>query len=49
MSRLAADPALKRALAEMGQQVSVLKGDVRKLDEKKLASLQTTLDDACHK
>ena len=48
MSKLAADPALKRALADMGEQVSVLKGDVRKLDEEKLASLRTTLDSACH-
>jgi ABC-type methionine transport system ATPase subunit len=49
MSKLAADPALKRALADMSQQVSVLKGDVRKLDAKKLAALRTTLDSACRK
>jgi hypothetical protein len=33
----------------MSRQVSVLKGDVRKLDAKKLAALRTTLDSACRK
>jgi hypothetical protein len=47
MSKLASDPALKAALADMGKQVTVLKGDVRKLDATRLQKLQETLDDAC--
>jgi hypothetical protein len=47
MSKLAADPALKKALAEMSKQVSAVKGDVGKLDDKKLAALAATLDKAC--
>jgi hypothetical protein len=47
LSKLAADPAVKRALADMSKQVNALNGDVRELDEKKLAGLRTTLDKAC--
>jgi hypothetical protein len=49
MSKLAADPALKAALADMGKQVKALKGDVRKLDAARLTKLQDTLDKACGK
>ena len=49
MSKLAADPALKAALADMGKQVKALKGDVRKLDAAQLTKLQATLDKACGK
>ena len=49
MSKLAADPALKAALADMGKQVTALKGDVRKLDDAQLTKLQETLDKACGK
>lgn len=47
MSKLAGDPAVKKALASMGAQVTALKGDVTKIDDKKLAQLQNTLDKAC--
>jgi hypothetical protein len=47
MSKLAADPALKKALADMGKQVTALNGDVRKIDEKQLAALRTRLDEVC--
>ncbi|MFI7544986.1 hypothetical protein [Actinoplanes sp. NPDC049599] len=47
MSKLAADPTLKAALADMGKQVKALKGDVRKLDAAQLTKLQETLDKAC--
>ncbi|GIF37351.1 hypothetical protein [Actinoplanes xinjiangensis] len=47
MSKLAADPAVKKALGTMGAQVTALKGDVTKVDEKKLADLHTVLDKAC--
>ena len=47
MSKLAAEPTLKAALADMGKQVTALKGDVRKLDADRLAKLQETLDKAC--
>jgi hypothetical protein len=49
MSKLAADPVLKQALADMGKQVTALKGDVRKIDDKKLDKLRGTLDKACGK
>jgi len=49
MSKLAADPALKAALADMGKQVTALGGDVTKLDADRLAKLQETLDKACGK
>ncbi|SDT67806.1 hypothetical protein [Actinoplanes derwentensis] len=47
MSKLAADPQVKKALAAMGAEVTALKGDVAKIDDKKLAGLQGTLDKAC--
>jgi hypothetical protein len=47
MSKLAADPAVKKALSSMGAQVTALKGDVTKVDEKKLAELHAVLDKAC--
>ncbi len=47
LSGLAADPAVKAALADMSKQVNALKGDMRKLDEAKLTGLRTTLDKAC--
>jgi hypothetical protein len=47
LSKLAADPTLKLALADMSKQVTALKGDVRKLDDRKLAALGATLDSAC--
>ncbi|MEV6306727.1 hypothetical protein AB0M02_45530 [Actinoplanes sp. NPDC051861] len=49
MSKLAADPEVKKALATMGAQVTALKGDLSKIDDKKLAKLQATLDKACGK
>ncbi|HET6531767.1 MAG TPA: hypothetical protein VFH03_14320 [Actinoplanes sp.] len=47
LSKLAADPAVKKALADMSKQVNALKGDLRKLDGAKLGSLRSTLDEAC--
>jgi hypothetical protein len=47
LSKLAADPTVKQALADMSKQVTALKGDVRKIDDKKLDSLRATLDKAC--
>ncbi len=47
LSQLAADAEVKTALADMGRQVTALKGDVRKLDDRKLAALRGTLDEAC--
>ncbi|WP_433793831.1 hypothetical protein [Actinoplanes sp. CA-252034] len=47
MSKLAADPTVKKALSAMGAQVTALKGDVTKLNEKKLADLHAVLDKAC--
>jgi hypothetical protein len=49
MSKLAADPVVKQALADMSKQVTALKGDVRKIDDKKLDKLRGTLDQACGK
>ena len=49
MGKLAADPALKSALADMGKQVKALKGDVRKIDAAQLTKLRETLDKACGK
>lgn len=49
MSKLASDPTLKAALADMGKQVKALKGDVRKLDAAKFSKLQETLEKACGK
>jgi hypothetical protein len=47
MSKLAADPAVKKALAAMGASVDKLKGDVRKIDAAELGKLQGTLSKAC--
>jgi hypothetical protein len=47
MSELAADPGVKKALSAMGGQVKALKGDVSKVDEKKLTELHAMLDTAC--
>jgi hypothetical protein len=47
MSKLAADPSVKKALSAMGGQIKALKGDVSKIDEKKLADLHAVLDKAC--
>jgi hypothetical protein len=47
MSKLAADPAVKQALAEMSASVDRLKGDVRKIDADELGRLQGTLGKAC--
>jgi hypothetical protein len=47
LSKLAADPAVKRALAGMSKQINALKDDILELDEKQLAGLRTTLDKAC--
>lgn len=47
MSKLAADPAVKKALGAMGAQVTALKGDVSKINDKKLAELHAVLDKAC--
>jgi hypothetical protein len=47
MSKLAADPTVKQALADMSKQMTALKGDVRKIDDKKLDQLRATLDKAC--
>jgi hypothetical protein len=47
LSKLAADPAVAKALADMSKQVNALKGDMRQLDEAKLSSLRSTLDEAC--
>ncbi|MEU8664057.1 hypothetical protein AB0C31_46310, partial [Actinoplanes philippinensis] len=47
MSKLAADAEVKKALGTMGAQVTALKGDVTKLNEKKLTELHAVLDKAC--
>jgi len=49
MSKLASEPALKAALADMGKQVTTLKGDVLKMDAAVFAKLRETLDKACGK
>jgi len=49
MSKLVADPAVKKALAEMSESVAALKGDVRKIDAAELGKLQGSLDKACGK
>ena len=41
------DPKVSKALGEMSKQVGALKGDVRELDEKKLAAIGGGLDKAC--
>jgi hypothetical protein len=47
MAKLADDAEVKQALGEMSRQVGSLRGDVRKLDDKKLASINGALDEAC--
>ncbi|MEU4423125.1 hypothetical protein AB0F81_21070 [Actinoplanes sp. NPDC024001] len=47
MSKLASEPQLKKALATMGAKVTALKGDLDRIDDKRLAALQATLDKAC--
>ena len=47
MAKLVDDPKVKKALGAMGAEVTALKGDVAKIDDKKLAGLQATLDKAC--
>jgi hypothetical protein len=47
LSKLAADADLKKALAEMGKEVTALKGDVRQLDADQLGELSGKLDEAC--
>jgi hypothetical protein len=47
MAELASDPRLKAALADMGKQVTALKGDVLKIDAARLTKVQETLDKAC--
>ncbi|RSM51088.1 hypothetical protein DMB66_42680 [Actinoplanes sp. ATCC 53533] len=49
MSKLASEPALKAALADMGKQVATLRGDVLKMDAALLTKLRGTLDKACGK
>jgi hypothetical protein len=47
LSELVDDAEVKKALAEMGEQVDALAGNVRELDVAKLTGLRTTLDKAC--
>ena len=47
MSGLAADPALKKALADMSKEAAALKGDLSAIDEKDVAGLRATLDEVC--
>jgi hypothetical protein len=47
MAKLAADPALKQALTDMGTRVTTLSGDVSKIDDRQLSGLRATLDEAC--
>jgi hypothetical protein len=47
LSKLAEDAPVKKALSDMGEQVTALKGDVRKIDESELTKLRATLDRAC--
>ncbi|GAA2690996.1 hypothetical protein [Actinoplanes palleronii] len=49
MSKLAADPTVKKALAAMGAQVTALKSDLGKIDDEKLSELHAKLDKACGK
>jgi len=49
MSKLASEPALKTALADMGKQVTALRGDVLKMDAALFTKLRGTLDEACGK
>jgi hypothetical protein len=47
MGKLTDDAAVKKALLSMSKKVGALKGDVRKLDDKKLTEISSGLDDAC--
>ncbi|GAA4962226.1 hypothetical protein [Actinoplanes utahensis] len=47
MSKLTADAEVKKALATLGAQVTALKGDIAKFDDKRLTDLHGTLDKAC--
>ncbi|BCJ44925.1 hypothetical protein GCM10010168_85010 [Actinoplanes ianthinogenes] len=49
MSKLTSDPSLKKALASMGAQVTALKGDFAKIDDKQLAGISAKLAKACGK
>ncbi|GAA4598909.1 hypothetical protein BJY16_002888 [Actinoplanes octamycinicus] len=49
MSKLTSDPSLKKALAAMGAQVTALKGDFAKIDDKRLAEISGKLAKACGK
>ncbi|WIM97665.1 hypothetical protein ACTOB_001213 [Actinoplanes oblitus] len=47
MSKLTSDPGLKKALASMGGQVTALKGDFARIDDKRLAEIDAKLAKAC--
>jgi hypothetical protein len=49
MAKLTTDPALKKALTSMSDEVVALKGDVTKIDAGKMSELTATLDKACGK
>lgn len=47
LSGLVANATVKKALGDMGKEITQLKGDAEKLDAVKIASLQKTLTTAC--
>jgi hypothetical protein len=49
LSKLVADPGVKKALGDMSKQVVKLKADVQKIDDAELAKVRATLDTACGK
>ena len=49
MAKLADNAALKAALKRMSKQVTVLKGDVTKINATKMSAVSATLDKACGK
>jgi hypothetical protein len=49
MSRLVADTEVKKALGEVGAEISKIKGDFKKIDDAKVASLRKAVDKACGK
>jgi hypothetical protein len=49
MSKLVADPGVKKALADMSRSVGKLRGDLTGIDPAKLDGLRTKLDKACGK
>ncbi|GAA0475011.1 hypothetical protein Ade02nite_40980 [Paractinoplanes deccanensis] len=49
MAKLTTDPVLKKALTDMSQQVTALKGDLTKINAEKMSQLTGTLDKACGK